>query len=95
VETFFGIKCCSKVEHNLFQNESVTEATAVFCEWKNNINQTVNIFVKNVTDPVGEFWEKKALEQTGGVGDSFFITIISITIILVINFFLASTASKA
>ena len=28
----------------------------------------MKLFVKNVTDPVGEFWEKKALEQTGGVG---------------------------
>lgn len=27
----------------------------------------VNVFVKNVTDPVGEFWEKNALEQTSGV----------------------------
>ena len=34
----------------------------------NNVNATVRLFVKNVTDPVGEFWEKKALEQTGGVG---------------------------
>jgi hypothetical protein len=35
----------------------------------NNANSTVRLFVKNVTDPVGEFWEKKALEQTGGVSD--------------------------
>ena len=37
----------------------------------NNVNATVRLFVKNVTDPVGEFWEKKALEQTGGVGAQY------------------------
>jgi len=46
-----------------------TESQAMFCEWKNNLNKTVNIFVKNVTDPVQEFWEKKALEQSSGVDE--------------------------
>ena len=29
----------------------------------------MKLFVKNVTDPVAEFWEKKALDQSKGVGD--------------------------
>ena len=28
--------------------------------------------MKNVTDPVQEFWEKKALEQSSGVGKNIF-----------------------
>ena len=50
----------------VFQNS--TSSRAVFCEFVNNVNETVKLFVKNVTDPVGEFWERKALDQTGGVG---------------------------
>ena len=49
-----------------FQNS--TSSRAVFCEFVNNVNETVKLFVKNVTDPVEEFWERKALDQTGGVG---------------------------
>lgn len=30
----------------------------------------MNVFIKNVTDPVAEFWEKKTLEQTDGVDDT-------------------------
>ena len=51
----------------LFQNETTNSSTAVFCEFENKLGDTVNLFVKNITDPVGEFWEKKALEQTAGV----------------------------
>jgi hypothetical protein len=31
------------------------------------LNETVDIFVLNVTDPVEEFWERKALQQSPGV----------------------------
>jgi len=40
---------------------------AVFCSFENNLGETVSIFVKNVTDPVSEFWENKALQQSDGV----------------------------
>ena len=40
---------------------------AVFCSFENNLGETVSIFVKNVTDPVSEFWENKALQQSAGV----------------------------
>ena len=33
-------------------------------------NKSMRVFYKNVTDPVEEFWEKKALEQTAGVSQS-------------------------
>ena len=42
---------------------------AVFCSFENNLGETVSIFVKNVTDPVSEFWENKALQQSAGVND--------------------------
>ena len=42
---------------------------AVFCNFENNLGETVSIFVKNVTDPVSEFWENKALQQSAGVND--------------------------
>ena len=42
---------------------------AVFCSFENNLGETVSIFVKNVTDPVSEFWENKALQQSAGVTD--------------------------
>jgi solute carrier family 6 GABA transporter-like protein 1 len=40
---------------------------AIFCEFKNKLNETVDIFVLNVTDPVEEFWERKTLEMSDGV----------------------------
>ena len=39
----------------------------MFCSFENNLGETVSIFVKNVTDPVSEFWENKALQQSDGV----------------------------
>jgi len=47
--------------------DGATSTQAVFCNFVNNVGETVNVFVKNVTDPVSEFWEKKALEQSSGV----------------------------
>ena len=44
--------------------------TADFCEFTNKFNETINVFVLNVSDPVQEFWEKKTLQQSSGV--SFF-----------------------
>ena len=49
------------------QNSSMTETYALFCEFKNRLNETVDLFVMNVTDPVQEFWERKALDQSPGV----------------------------
>ena len=40
---------------------------AVFCEFENNKGDFVKVFLKNVTDPVGEFWEKKTLQMSSGV----------------------------
>ena len=37
------------------------------CSFKNKFEDVVNVFVKNVTDPVSEFWENKALQQSSGV----------------------------
>ena len=39
----------------------------MFCQFENNKGDLVNLFLKNVTDPVGEFWEKKTLQQSAGV----------------------------
>ena len=44
--------------------------SADYCEFENKLNETVTLFVKNVTDPIQEFWERKALQQTGGVSTS-------------------------
>ena len=41
--------------------------TADFCEFTNKFNETINLFVLNVSDPVQEFWEKKTLQQSSGV----------------------------
>lgn len=41
-----------------------------FCEFMTKNNKSMRVFYKNVTDPVEEFWEKKALEQTAGVSES-------------------------
>ena len=41
----------------------------MFCTFENNLGETVSVFVKNVTDPVSEFWENKALQQSPGVND--------------------------
>ena len=46
--------------------------SADYCEFMNKFNETVNLFVLNVTDPVQEFWEKKALQQSPGVRKVFF-----------------------
>ena len=50
-----------------FVQNGATSTRAVFCNFENNVGNMVNIFVKNVTDPVSEFWENKALEQSSGV----------------------------
>ena len=50
-----------------FVQNGATSTRAVFCNFENNLGNMVNIFVKNVTDPVSEFWENKALEQSPGV----------------------------
>ena len=42
----------------------------MFCQWTNKANEVVNVFIKNVTDPVSEFWENKALQQTDGVSST-------------------------
>ena len=52
----------------MFVLQNSTSSRAVFCEFVNNVNETVKLFVKNVTDPVEEFWERRALDQTAGVG---------------------------
>jgi len=46
-----------------------TETQAIFCSWENKAGVMMNEFVKNVTDPVSEFWENKALEQSSGVDE--------------------------
>ena len=47
----------------------------MFCSFENNLGETVSIFVKNVTDPVSEFWENKALQQSDGVSVTITIDI--------------------
>lgn len=48
-------------------NESVEHTEVFWCDFKNKMNTSVSMFLMNVTDPVQEFWERKALEQSSGV----------------------------
>jgi len=49
--------------------KGANETLAVFCEFENNKGDFVKVFLKNVTDPVGEFWEKKTLQMSSGVDE--------------------------
>jgi len=60
---------CQDLGDDYMDCKNSTSSRAVFCEFVNNVNETVKLFVKNVTDPVEEFWERKALDQTGGVDE--------------------------
>lgn len=68
-----GIACSTLPSKNNWKdfpecrNESTT--TAIFCEFKNNKNDTMDLFNLNVTDPVEEFWERKALNMTSSVSE--------------------------
>ena len=53
--------------HHFYFQKGANETLAVFCEFENNKGDFVKIFLKNVTDPVGEFWEKKTLQMSSGV----------------------------
>ena len=50
--------------------EGASSTQAVMCSFTNKFEDVVNVFVKNVTDPVSEFWENKALQQSSGVSPS-------------------------
>ena len=59
---------CSEVGAKYGDCKDGAESTqAVFCSFENKLGETVSVFVKNVTDPVSEFWENKALQQSDGV----------------------------
>jgi len=61
---------CSEVGKKYGDCEKgANETTAMFCQFENNKGDMVNLFLKNVTDPVGEFWEKKTLQQSSGIGE--------------------------
>jgi len=60
---------CSKLPSN-YKNcskEGVESIAADFCEFSNKFNETVELFVLNVTNPVEEFWENKVLQQSEGI----------------------------
>jgi len=65
-ETFYN---CSTLGEDYLdcKNSSVTQLKPQFCEFENKFNKSMSLFIKNVTDPVEEFWKHKALGQTDGV----------------------------
>ena len=66
----------------MFVKDGAENTKAVFCTFENNLGETVSVFVKNVTDPVSEFWENKALQQSAGVNDQIFLRLMIIDVIM-------------
>jgi solute carrier family 6 GABA transporter-like protein 1 len=47
--------------------DGVTAVSADFCTFHNNLNETVSMWVQNVTGPVDEFWHRQVLQQSEGI----------------------------
>ena len=47
--------------------DGVTAVTVDFCTFENKFNETMSMWVRNVSDPVGEFWQREVLQQSEGV----------------------------
>merc|ERR1719397_1995267 len=62
---------CSSVDPDYqdCKEEGAIMTRGTFCEFMTKNNKSMRVFYKNVTDPVEEFWEKKALEQTAGIDE--------------------------